>query len=67
MSRSESCCLRNMATPSSRATFTTDDVAALVRSCTDAKSESYTPYSKFPVGSAVLVDHKYEGKTIYKG
>ena len=56
-----------MATPNCRVLVTADDEAALVRSSTDAKGNSYTPYSKFPVGSAVLVDHKYDGKTIYKG
>ena len=49
------------------ASVTKDDEAALVRSCTDAKNNSHSPYSKFPVGSAVLVDHKTEGKKIYKG
>ena len=52
-----------MATPS----VTADDEATLVRSCIDAKTNSHSPYSKFPVGSAVLVDHKTEGKKIYKG
>ena len=47
--------------------ITADDEADLVRLCTEAKRNSHSPYSKFPVGSAVLIDHKEEGKKIYKG
>lgn len=59
-----------MATPQCRTSMpevTADDEAALVRSCIGAKSNAHSPYSKFPVGSAVLVDHKEGGKKIYEG